>query len=38
MTHRINDIFSSMNERATITAQVAAYRDYTQAETEEVHR
>jgi hypothetical protein len=32
MTHRINEIFSAMAERATITEQVSAYRDYTQAE------
>ena len=32
MTNRINEIFSSMGERALITQQVAAYRDYSQAE------
>jgi len=32
MTPRITDIFNAMSERATITQQVAAYRDFSQAE------
>ena len=33
MSNRINDIFNAMGgERALITQQVTAYRDYSQAE------
>ena len=32
MTPRITDIFNSMSERATITEQVATYRDFSQAD------